>query len=303
MLNACRNQGIDPASEAYLIKYGILEYHPPIDEKSVNKYISPQILIDQKSPFDVSILLNGNFLGRLQNDPSDPENADPYFQLEQFIDGNWVAIKNGPGIDYAQDSNRVSIKCFHNYLLQKLVSNQRSNNGFAPGRYRISAVTSEKQVYTSKDFYIGMLANTEMNRYQRLGKAAGNAPSYSTDNFGNIQIVTPFYPVKTNESGAMHSTYHFQYEWVSQKGFRNEPPKPGDLEMDQFITQLPTAKVFVNGVAFSGRIKFAFAYSVMSAPRSYIQHDLFVIDYQSGSPISKKQLVDVDLMTEAKPIR
>lgn len=300
-LNHYRYIGITPEAEPYLLKYGVLEYTPPRNLKSTWKYVRPLITVEQSSPYVATVKLQGNFLGRLTGESYEAPEVRPYFKVESLQNGKWVEKPFGIGVDFQRDADNVTSMYFEDHqLLQLATQVQVPTSGFLPGQYRVSVVTAEKAIITSREITLGMLPSTSPNPYQILYREGLGFANYRLDAQDDIHITTPYLPLKTDEGTEI---YHFQYFSGLNYDFSTRNRHPEEAYTSHFIPLVSARKVSVNGKPFSGRIKYAFGYSQRGVPFSEYVIDIHVVDYVNGVPKNSTVLKDVELITESHPMR
>lgn len=307
-LNYYRFKGISPESEAYLIKYGYLSCVAlkPGDIKSAWKYVVPQVTVEQLSPFDVFIKIHGNFLGQILSEQIEELIVNPFYQIEYYIDNNWEIMPHGTGLDYEKDSLGLDSRFYKQRFVQLTSEDKLSLSGFKPGKYRVKLVTSKREIITSTEFYLGMLAPNTRSPYQTLYRNSLGFPSYTLDINDNIFIQTPFLPTpSTDSTNTIEQTYHFRYFDSQDYDYRpiGYPSDPEDQYTQHFIPLVSARKVYINGELYTGQIKFAFSSSSWGINSRIAKTDIYIIDYSNGIPTEVKILKDVDINTESSPKR
>lgn len=308
-LNYYRYKGITPESEAYLIKYGYLKYLPlrPKDITSTWKYVVPQVTVEQLSPFDAFIKIQGFYLAQVAPVQTEELVVNLYYQIEKFHDNVWENIPNGIGLDYEKDSLNIASKFYNQRIIQLTSQDKLSTSGFKPGKYRVKLVTSKREIIASREFYLGMLTPPNLRSpYQILYRDSLGFPNYILDVNDDIFIQTPFLPFTSTDSLNSNKQIHC-FRYFDSQDFDYKPifysNDPEDTNTQRFIPLVSKSKVYINGERFNGQIKFAFSSSAWGINSRISKTDVYIIDYINGSPLDVKILKDVDINTESTPFR
>lgn len=306
-LSFAHDLGITPKSEPILRKYGMLSYSPPRDIQTSWKYISPEIRIDQRTPFSVTVRLKGIFQGAVTQQYITEKVVNVFYKVEVLKSGQWMEYPHGPGLGAPNNDAFIDTRVMLDHGLVQFISVDAPPGlgmGIPVGTYRITVLSDDAQTLTSQPFTLGMVDSNPDNPYQILFRDTTLIPHFKLDYYGDIYIQTACNPIVEIEGEKSVPVYHFNYfdALTENRSFGEHDPE--DRYTTEFNAAVRSKKLYINNKAYTGSVKYAFATTHLHvANQQRLVYDLIAVKYENGMCVGHEILHDVNPLTEERLIR